>query len=92
MKHYAVNQVAEYFKVSKSTVQRWIRDGHLPNARKRGPARNSPYTVPESDVKSLEEQLRRPQEKALVGPPRRQARAGPRRTLTSKALGAETQT
>jgi excisionase family DNA binding protein len=64
MKHYAVNQVAEYFKVSKSTVQRWIRDGHLPNARKRGPARNSPYTVPESDVKSLEEQLRRPQEKA----------------------------
>lgn len=50
---WTVAEIAEKFGVSKSAVQGWIRKGHLPGARKKGPGRNSPYIVPQRAVDDL---------------------------------------
>ncbi len=50
-------ETATKLGVSTVTVQRWIRDGHFPNARKKGPAKNSPYLIPEDDLRNFQETL-----------------------------------
>jgi predicted site-specific integrase-resolvase len=80
MKDFTTAQVAQYFEVSPRSVQRWIRNGHVPTAQRRGPAINSPYVVPEGDVHSLEGKLRRPKGRTPTGPSRRQPGTGPSRT------------
>lgn len=49
-------QAASRFGVTKETVVRWIKAGHL-HGRRRGPGRTSGWLVPESEVRRLEAQL-----------------------------------
>jgi excisionase family DNA binding protein len=52
-----VAEVAERLNVHPTTVQRWVRLGHFPGAYKKGPGRNSPYIVPETDIAAFEEKI-----------------------------------
>lgn len=53
-----ITQVAEHFDVHATTVQRWVKQGYFPGARRRGPAKNSPILIPRTDVEDFEEQLK----------------------------------
>lgn len=53
-------EVAKRLGVSPATVVRWLAQGHFPNARRRGPARNSPWRIPIQDAEELERRLRQP--------------------------------
>jgi transposase-like protein len=55
-----VAEIAKRFDVHISTVHVWIRAGHFPNARRKGPGKKSPFVVPESDVIALERKLEKP--------------------------------
>ena len=57
-----VTEVAARLHVSDTTIHRWIEQEQFPNAFKIGPAKNSPYLIPEADVVAYEE--RRPKAKA----------------------------
>lgn len=46
----SVAQVAKQLDVHETSVQRWIREGHFPNAHKKGPGKTSAYTIPNADV------------------------------------------
>lgn len=54
----STEDVAEVLDVTSATVARWIRTGVFPNARKKGPAINSPYVIPQSDFDAFVAQLR----------------------------------
>jgi len=54
---WTVNDLARHLDVHITTLQTWIRKGHFPHARKRGPGRNSPWAIPDSDVQALQAQL-----------------------------------
>ena len=49
-KYFSVMYVAERYRVTRKTVTRWIEDGHLPGAIKKGPYENSPYEIPQSAI------------------------------------------
>jgi transposase len=55
-KYISSLEAAERLGVHQTTVQRWIRDGHL-IGRKRGPAKQSPYAVSEDSVAQLQQSL-----------------------------------
>jgi excisionase family DNA binding protein len=56
-KTLSTREVAERLKVDITTIQRWVLQGHFPNAHKAGPGRTSPYRIPFEDVKALEVKL-----------------------------------
>lgn len=58
MDEMTTKEVASRLKVSPATVVRWLAQGHFPNARRVGPARNSPWRIPVCDVEALEQRLR----------------------------------
>jgi excisionase family DNA binding protein len=60
-KTLSVAQVAERLDIHETTIQRWIRQRHFPNAHKKGPGKTSPYIVPESDVAAFIEARRQEQ-------------------------------
>lgn len=51
---YSLAEFAEIRRVSRMTVSRWIRDGLLPGARRKGPYENSPYEIPHSALEHLD--------------------------------------
>jgi predicted site-specific integrase-resolvase len=53
-KMISVAEVAARLYVHPTTVMRWVRLGHFPGAYKVGPAKNSPYIIPESAVVAFE--------------------------------------
>ena len=55
-----VQEMAARRGVSERAVQRWIRDGHFPNAYKRGPGRNSQWCIPLTDIVEFEASLMAP--------------------------------
>lgn len=59
----SVKEVAERFDKDTTTIQRWIKQGHLPGSRKTGPGKTSPYIVPEKAVTALMETLVEPQKR-----------------------------
>jgi excisionase family DNA binding protein len=54
----STDDVADRLGVDRATVARWIRKGQFPNAFKKGPAINSPYVIPESDVDAFVKSLK----------------------------------
>ncbi len=57
-KMLSVAQVAEQLDVHETSIQRWIREGHFPNARKKGPGKTSAYVVPDTDIDAFLEARR----------------------------------
>ena len=49
---FSVTQIAEMFGVTSRAVQRWVKAGHFPDARK-GPGKNSPFRIPEDNVRAF---------------------------------------
>lgn len=49
-KHLSVEEVAELLETPERTVRSWIAQGYFPGSFKRGPAPNSPWRIPRSDV------------------------------------------
>ena len=43
-------QVAKLLGVSKGTINRWVKEGHFPNAWRINPHLQSGWRIPESDV------------------------------------------
>lgn len=60
-------EVASRLNVHETTVQRWVRLGYFPGARKKGPARNSPYVIPNAAVEAFVEQQERQATAATPG-------------------------
>lgn len=52
-----VSELADRLGVERTTVIRWINDGHFPGAYKIGPSVNSPFVIPMEDVIAFEEKL-----------------------------------
>lgn len=52
-KVYSSQEVADLRHVTRKTVSDWIRDGYLPGSFKKGPAKNSPYVIPQSALDHL---------------------------------------
>lgn len=54
-KTLTVTEAADRLQVTTRAVQKWIAAGSFPNAYKLNPdLSNSPYRIPESDVRALE--------------------------------------
>lgn len=51
----STKQVAERLNVTQKTIQRWIKAGEFPNARRKRPVPLSPFQIPESDVIAFEQ-------------------------------------
>jgi excisionase family DNA binding protein len=56
----STREVAERLDVDITTIQRWVLQGHFPNAHKAGPGRTSPYRIPLEDVEALEVKISMP--------------------------------
>jgi excisionase family DNA binding protein len=56
-KTLSTREISERFQVDITTVQKWVAQGHFPNAYKAGPGRTSPYRIPEADVVALMEKM-----------------------------------
>ena len=53
--------------VGSRTILRWIDWGHFPQAYKMGPARNSGYRIPQSDVDAFLRKIKERQATPLQG-------------------------
>lgn len=51
---YETVEVAEMYGVTVRTVARWIKDGFLPGAEKKGPTKTSPYRIPKSAIEHFD--------------------------------------
>lgn len=47
-------EAAKRLGVSIKTIHRWIERGEFPNAYRKSPVPNSPYSIPESDIIEFE--------------------------------------
>jgi len=54
---WTVSELAKHLDVHITTVQGWIRQGHFPGARKKGPGKTSPWVIPQSAVDAFLESL-----------------------------------
>jgi len=63
---YTTTQAANFFSVSKRTIQDWITRGYFPNAYKLNPhAKRPEYRIPRSDIAKIIE-LRRLQQTTVT--------------------------
>ncbi|MGD9099512.1 MAG: helix-turn-helix domain-containing protein [Anaerolineae bacterium] len=59
-------EAAAIFGVNSRTITRWVHAGYFPEAYKSGPARNSRYRIPQSDVDAFLQKLKERQEATTV--------------------------
>lgn len=56
-KYYTSVEAAQELGVSQPTISRWLNEGFLVGARKKGPYKNSPWTIPQSAIDAFKEQM-----------------------------------
>lgn len=57
MDYLTPGQVAELLNVDRTTVWRWIKDGHFKDVRRKGFGPTSPHLIPVESVKAVADQL-----------------------------------